>query len=258
MFKQILEQIGLPTKEALVYEALLKLGETSVKPLLRETGLKRGNLYDILYSLQKRELCELIEIGKKTHFRPTSPNNLNKIAETKQQTIQAAQKSLGDILPQLNQQFQSQSSRPYVAYYVGLDGIKKVYDIILEAKPPLLQILASHIDKDNPELSKLIEKQVHKQELLGIKTEALGDESDGTLGDSKNISIKKLSNFKLPSQIIIFNNSVAISALKPYLLTTYIESPEIAQTLKTVFTQLWHAAAQPSVQAPAKTLPPNI
>src|SRR3989344_7882988 len=117
MYNDILKTIGLQPKETLVYEALLKLGENGIKPLLRETNLKRGNLYDILYSLEKRELCEVVKIDKKTKFRPTSPRNLKDIAETEQFRLNKASQELNNILPKLEEMFVLNTTKPFVAYY---------------------------------------------------------------------------------------------------------------------------------------------
>lgn len=250
MYEDILKTIGLQPKEINVYDALLKLGETGIKPLLRETGLKRGNLYDILYSLEKKELCEIVPVDKKTRFRPASPRNLQEIAETERYKIEKAAKELTVVLPKLEENFLLHSTKPFVAYYQGLDGLKKIYRLILEKKKPL-KIFASFVDRNNQTLRELIEKQAKKQRLLNIPHQALvpGDHYVTTSQKQEEykksgIEIKKLDNFHLPSQIVIFGNSVAISALTPQILTTYIENSSIAQTLNIIFEKLWERATK--------------
>lgn len=248
MYNDILKTIGLQPKETLVYEALLKLGETGIKPLLRETNLKRGNLYDILYSLEKRELCEVVKIDKKTKFRPASPRNLKDIAETEQFKINKAAQELTNILPKLEETFAINTTKPFVAYYQGLEGLKKIHKLILEKKQPL-KIFASYVDRNNQTLRDLIEKQTKKQRLLDISHQALVPADKYVTTAEKQaeykkagIEIKKLGNFHLPSQIVVFGNSVAISALTEPMLTTYIENKAIAQTLEIIFSQLWTQA----------------
>lgn len=250
MYQDILKSIGLQPKEALVYEALLKLGETSIKPLLRETGLKRGNLYDILYSLEKKDLCELSHVDKKTCFRPTSPRNLKEIAEQEQERLSKTSRELGVILPKLEEQFVLNTTKPFVAYYQGLDGIKKVHKLILGKKKPL-KIFASFVDRNNQTLRELIEKQVYKQRLLNIPHQALVPASNYVTSQQKKedqkknaIEIRTLDNFDLASQIAIFGDSVAISALSPQIMTTYIKNTSIAKTLEIIFNKLWSQAKE--------------
>ncbi len=248
MYQDIFKSIGLSPKEGQAYEALLKLGETSIKPLLRETGLKRGNLYDILYSLEKHGLCELTHIDKKTKFRPASPVNLKNIAETQRDQMEKANRELSVILPKLNQLFELNSTKPFVAYYQGIEGIKKIHKLILEKKKPL-KIFASFIDRNNQTMRELIEKQAHKQKLLSIPHQALVPVSNyATTLEKKaehkkyGVQIKMLTNFDLTSQIAIFGNSVAISSLAPQITTTYIENFSIAKTLEIIFNKLWEQA----------------
>jgi sugar-specific transcriptional regulator TrmB len=249
MYQDIYKSIGLTPKEGLVYEALLKLGETSIKPLLRETALKRGNLYDILYALEKQGLCELTHIDKKTKFRPTSPLNLKEIAETERERVEKANRELSGILPKLDQIFQLNSAKPFVAYYQGLGGIKKIHKLILEKKKPL-KIFASFVDRNNQTLRELIEKQAHKQKLLNLPHQAIVPGNHYVTNPEKqteqkknNIQIKKLDNFELPSQIVIFGNSVAISSLTEPIITTYMENASISKTLNIIFDKLWDRAA---------------
>ncbi len=248
MYEDILKTIGLQPKEISVYQALLKLGETGIKPLLRETGLKRGNLYDILYALEKKGLCEIVPVDKKTRFRPTSPKNLQEIAETEHYKIERATKELAVVLPKLEEAFLLHSTKPFVAYYQGLDGLKKIHKLILEKKKTL-KIFASYIDRNNQTLRELIEKQARKQRLLNIPHQAIvpGDHYVTNVEKQEEykktgIEIKKLDNFHLPSQIVVFGNSVAISALTPQILTTYMENKAIAQTLDIIFQKLWEKA----------------
>ena len=56
MDTQILQEIGLSNTEAKVYLALLKTGQTTAGPLLRETGLQNSTLHKTLHSLVSTRL----------------------------------------------------------------------------------------------------------------------------------------------------------------------------------------------------------
>jgi hypothetical protein len=57
----------------------------------------------------------------------------------------------------------------------------------------------------------------------------------------RNITRKVVPKEKLelPSQIIIYNNTVSITSLKKEVITTIIENEDIAQTFKKLFNYLW-------------------
>ena len=112
-----------------------------------------------------------------------------------------------------------------------------------------IKILASFVDRNNQTLRDLVEKQANKQRQLNISHQALVPADKYVTTPEKQaeykkygIEIKKLDNFHLPSQMVIFGNSVAISALTEPMLTTYMENKAIAQTLEIIFSQLWSRA----------------
>jgi len=250
MYQDIFKALGLSPKETKVYEALLKLGQTSIKPLLRETGLKRGNLYDILYALEKRGLCEQVVVGKKIQFRPSHPAVLKDLAQMENERTMLAARELEGILPKLEAFYNLQAQKPYVTYFEGLEGLKKIHKLILKKRKPL-KIFASYIDRQNQALRELVEKQSQKQRAMKIPHQALvpeesykTDAEKQALQKELGIGIRKCSNFQLPAQIIIFGESVAISAFAPKLVTTYIENAAVAKTLAVLFHKLWEQAEE--------------
>jgi hypothetical protein len=136
-----------------------------------------------------------------------------------------------------------------VAYYDGIEGIKKINKMILEQRHPL-KIMASYVDRNNAVLKELLEQQRHKQKLLGISHQAIVSGKHYQVDrdriadyEKRAIGIRKLDNFELSSQILIFGNNVAISALSPQITTTYIENESVAKSLAIVFDQLWDKAS---------------
>jgi hypothetical protein len=148
------------------------------------------------------------------------------------------------------------SGKPGVQFFEGIEGIQKAYEqILLNARQ--IKIFASNIDRNNPELNKLIEEQTKKQKRLGITTKAIGSLSDNLLSKQEvqnlqelNIELRRLPNFELPSQIIIFKDRVAISALTPELVTTIIQNSAISQTLELLFDTFWSIASKDSSLSP--------
>src|SRR4051812_11252942 len=71
----VLEQIGLTSKQALVYLALLELGSASVQSIAQKAGLKRPTTYLILDELQQKGVVSLVP-QKKSLFTAESPERL--------------------------------------------------------------------------------------------------------------------------------------------------------------------------------------
>ena len=54
MHEETLAKIGMTQNESKVYLALLKLGMTPAQPLVRESGLHRSRVYEVLEKLQAK------------------------------------------------------------------------------------------------------------------------------------------------------------------------------------------------------------
>ena len=130
----------------------------------------------------------------------------------------------------------------------GKIGLEKIYDDILKEKKELL-IFASIIDRVMPEFNELIDKQIKRQARAGIKVRALVREEIINQEYIKKlrplgIKIRGLKNYRLTSQIIVYNNKVAITSFKKDLMSTLIENESIAGSLKNIFEIIWEKAKE--------------
>jgi len=248
MYEEILEKIGLNKGEAKIYETLLREGSLPVISISKKTGLTRTNTYNHLYSLAKKGLVESRTRKKKNYFYPNSPENLRILFEQKKKTEEIAERELNNILPSLVSTFLASSNRPSISYWEGKIGLEKIYDDILKEKKELL-IFASIIDRVMPEFNELIDKQIKRQARAGIKVRALVREEIINQEYIKKlrplgIKIRGLKNYRLTSQIIVYNNKVAITSFKKDLMSTLIENESIAGSLKNIFEIIWEKAKE--------------
>lgn len=246
MYQNILEQLGLTKNETLVYQALLRLGQSSITPILKETKLKKGNTYNILYDLIDKKLVSKFDKNKKTYFQIEPPTNLQNLIQAKDKSIDQIKKSLTNALPSLISDFIASSNRPATSYLEGKEGLEKIYEDILKEKKNLL-IFASTIDRDMPEFNKLIDRQIKKQINANIKVKSLvrGEIINKKYAEKLKplgIQTRGLANYHPTSQIIIYGNKVAITSFKKDLMSTLIENESIANSLKNIFEITWKNA----------------
>lgn len=78
-----LKAIGMTEKQALVYSALLQLGETAAYPVSRKSGLKAPTTYVILDELVSLGYASRTPRAKKQLFRALDPKKLFSHAETR-------------------------------------------------------------------------------------------------------------------------------------------------------------------------------
>ena len=98
MYQHQLQQLGLSEKQAKVYEVLLSFGKAGIKDIKQKTPYKRGDLYNILYSLQDKKLISEKEENNKKIFILENPNHLNEIIEKQAKQVQENKEILETIL----------------------------------------------------------------------------------------------------------------------------------------------------------------
>jgi sugar-specific transcriptional regulator TrmB len=252
-----LQLAGLTPEQAEIYQVLLKNGPLPAGKIHQKTPYKRGLVYKLLDSMvESGVVIKRTDLAKIAIFEPAHPLKLKELAETKEKEAKQSQSALTGIIDQMTSEYNLVSGKPGVQFFEGIEGIQKAYEqILLNARQ--IKIFASNIDRNNPELNKLIEEQTKKQKRLGITTKAIGSLSDNLLSKQEvqnlqelNIELRRLPNFELPSQIIIFKDRVAISALTPELVTTIIQNSAISQTLELLFDTFWSIASKDSSLSP--------
>ena len=61
--QDVLEEIGLSKNEAKIYLTLLRLGNVTATDIIKESGVHRSNVYDVLDSLVKKGCVAYIQKG---------------------------------------------------------------------------------------------------------------------------------------------------------------------------------------------------
>jgi len=135
MEEEVLRRIGLTKGEAKVYLALLKLGQSSVGPIIKSSGISSSKVYDILDRLAKKGLLTYVEFENKKKFKITSPKKIFDMLEDRKSGIEKQEAEFSKILPNLLK-MEEQRKKPYEAHiYEGYNGIKTYFtDLLAEMK----------------------------------------------------------------------------------------------------------------------------
>lgn len=249
-YADVLDQVGLTEKEALVYEILLKNGQQGIKEILPQTSLKRGDLYNILYSLRDKNIIEESHKHGKIQFRPADPYKVKEYIDNQKQRFVEASSMISSILPLMLSEYNLSVAKPSVRFGEGVEGLKKIYDELNQSKTKELLLFRSIYDNDTPEYDRLVKHQVEKQVELKIKTRALTPLSEMTKETFLNLDKTRLverriierEKFSLPAEILVWDNTVALISLKTKIIATIVENKDIAQTFKTLFEFIWESS----------------
>ena len=247
---------GLSKEQAIVYEVLLKLGESPASRLAKAipsgTTLSRPLVYKVLEELIELDLASKSdEAGKIAKFTPKHPVAITKVIEEQKEKIERTKKQFLATSGKLSSLFNLSVGKPGVQFYEGEDGVWEVLLDSLTASEEILtyadlEAIAKYIPALNAEYSTMREDQnVKKRGLVIDSPEARKflKSYDGEVTGTKLIKGKEnMPDFQTIMQI--YDNKVSyITLTDEYLVGIIITDQFIANTHKYLFESLWELSS---------------
>ena len=247
MLQNVLENVGLNEKEAKIYLAALEMCSSPVSKIAKRAKINRVTTYDILEKLIKKGLISFITNDKIKYFTATEPEILVKKYKRRAQALHKA-------LPELKR-LHGDTNHPLVRYFEGLDGIKGIYTDTLTSKTEIVNYgnskeIRTHWPTYDEDYVK--ERARRKIYLRGI---AIDDEYGRLVQEKDKSNFRELrlipkERFNFTNEINIYDDKLAIISFKDEIIGMIIESPEIANTQRTIFEMVW-AFSDPTIYNPA-------
>lgn len=251
------EDLGLSNKEARVYVANLMTGPAGVQQIADASGIKRVTTYVILESLVNLGLISQTSKAKKTLFNAESPDNLRRLLDKKEQTVQEQKQSLEELLPELKNLASVPKDAPSVKLYDSVEGIRTlIRDYVTEhSKNAKVESLygVSNYDRLLEFFPEIKENSANPDRLAArVKSKMLYTSERGPIlqaTDGERMRESRFvpkDRFPMDCDFSIVGDSVVLMSLsgtRPIGVT--IHSAEIAQGLKVLFDLAWHSAENP-------------
>lgn len=247
-----LTQIGLTDKQALVYSALLELGEAKMTHIARHAKLKRPTVYLVIEELLQLSLVSLVEKGKKKIYSAVHPNRITEILESRKKQYQ-------ELLPDLIARYGSIRGKPKVQMLEGMDGIKQAYQeaysLLMEGKDGTQQeglwfgnvsFLLEHF----PQVIKEYDRVLGSLKSYKIRELITGGKASEEWVQMMQTNPKPHHEIKylndqgacgMTDQLIIGNKLILFAMSETELFTLIIESAEIVKTQRFLFDRLWES-----------------
>jgi len=245
MYKDIFTNLGLSQNEAIIYEYLLKNGESPAGIIIKKTPLKRGVVYNALDDLIKKNLAFKKNRNKIAYFSPNHPETLRDFMENKEDEVKKAKKTLEANLETLISDYNLSSKKPGVRYFEGEDGLRKMLQDVLTAKETIytyadVEAVVKYMDKINQE-------HVRQREKLNIKKRIIFVDSPFARKYLKNYHVNvtdsRFVDYKLypfSSLMQIYDGKVAyISLSEKGIVSMIITDQNIYQMNKSIFEFVW-------------------
>ncbi|MFA5945581.1 MAG: helix-turn-helix domain-containing protein [Patescibacteria group bacterium] len=255
MYTELLQKLGLSENEAKMYELLLIKGESKAVDLVPESGLGRGNVYNVLTALVGKGLIS-VTAGKQQIYRATEPNKLISLVEAKKREIDRLGAEFKEELPKLNSTFNLTTGRPAIQVFEGLDGFEQALDDSLTARGEILTYFdpASIVGP----IAEINARYVAKRKKKGIPKRIILPDNEAAKaymrsmgGESTDIALVPgfVSGFRTAMEL--YDNKVAFLTLTPEkIISVIIEDANIANLQRAQFEFIWksvsHAAASTS------------
>lgn len=247
---------GLSKEQAIVYEVLLKQGESPASAIAKAipsgTTLSRPLVYKVLEELIDLDLASKSdETGRIARFTPKHPVAIAKVIDKEKERIELTKKQFLATSGKLSSLFNLSVGKPGVQFYEGKDGVWEVLmDSMTSSEEILtyadLEAIAKYIPDLNAEYSTMREDQdVRKRGLVidSPQARAFLKSYNGEVTGTKLISGTEAT---VPFQTImqIYDNKVSyITLTDEYLMGIIITDQFIANTHKFLFESMWQLAS---------------
>ena len=243
--QNLLKKLDMTPRESKIYLKLLEFGESGANVLAKSIGENRTSTYSLLNAMRKKGLISFYVRNKVKYFVPTDPTFLiNKFMEG----AKGLQKMLPELLAVQNK---FSKTKPKITFYEGVEGIKKIGEILLEA-PGSTRLSFMCIDEKtiHPEIKKYYEEDfVNRRIELGITYRGIvagyipmgsrhAATEKGQLRKLKYIDSKKLP-IRIQIDIFPYNKVALYSYHKDELVGVIIEHEDFYSTMQTVFELAW-------------------
>ncbi|MFH1291821.1 MAG: helix-turn-helix domain-containing protein [bacterium] len=236
---QILKNLGLNSKETKIYLALLELGTGTVQQVAREAKIKRTNVYDHLGDMKAMGLLSEIKHDKKTLLIPENPQILKQKACENLENINHA-------MPELLGIFNTPGSKPTIKFYEGKQGLKQAFERILQevdsgiyAITDAEQMMATMDEKYMWNWAvRRANKDITYQAII---KEGKKGKMAKKLDKKQKRETKLVKDVKFSTEILIFDNKVAMMSYKKPYSATIIEDIAVADTMRAMWKGWWNS-----------------
>ncbi len=245
-----LERLGFTPGEAKTYLALLELGSTTTGPLIIKSGVSRSKVYEVLERLEAKGLATESIRENIRYFQPTTPLRLMDYLKRKKEALLEEEAQLKKVLPNLVALQKSSKYEQEARVYTGFEGIKTIYNEVLEQLPTGGEYLAltfSDPTLQSEEITRFFRKFHQQRAGKKIRARILANISDRQVQGKMNYSDTGYYEFRLTAQktphgFAIFNDTVIIFNWGRQPRAFAIVCKENAQGYRDFFNSLWAQA----------------
>lgn len=235
-----LGDIGLTPTETKIYLLLLEKGPSTPPEITKYTGIARSNIHYVLQELMAKSMVKRQNKGKRFIYIPNDPS-------ITLQSIDQKKKVMEELVGDLRAMYKQSTNKPVVKFYDGREEVKQIFEDILETKAEKVIAFASTKILFNllPNYFETRFQKVLKQR--GIFFQDILSESSRTVATETKKNMSPYYDFKifpekygdLPTDILVWENSLAVIVLAEPVFGMVLTSKPLADTYRAQFEMVW-------------------
>lgn len=242
-----LEEFGLTPNEAKVYYSLIKLGPSSAADVVKDSGLHRVLVYDVLSRLSEKGLVGSVIKSKAKVFEAASPKELLDWMDRKEEEIKSKKRRLQQVYPELMELFSNIKQKQGVYFFKGRRGVKAAMDKFFSLNLPCFTIGSS--GRTREVLGSDFEnyrRQIEKKKILVkmLYYEFAREKKDVGFKNSQSEIRFLPDKYKNPMLVDISGNLTVILLLDEEPFAILIENQKVADSFLQYFNFLWSLAKE--------------
>ena len=235
---EILKEIGLSDKEALIYIESLQLGPASILALSKATKLHRPILYKLIEEMLEKGVMKTTLNKSRTEYVSVEPEELVTILENKKRLLEQA-------LPGLASLSTVGKNEVRIFFYHGKKQLQELFKTGLTSKTEILSFFPTKYMVElfgKREMEDIIKQRIEK----GIPSKTLrSKESEQKFEGStqKELALREVryipENISLKMGIVIFNDKVNLLSPIEENFGVQIKSQSYAELMRFFFNAVW-------------------
>ncbi|MEK6938524.1 MAG: helix-turn-helix domain-containing protein [Nanoarchaeota archaeon] len=239
---KILIDMGFTEGESKVYLALLTLGESKVGSIIKNSGISRSKVYDILEKLKSKKVVSKIEKMGLLYYQALPPQSLLNVVNDKEDKIKQEKEILQKVLPQFSSLNPKQKLN--VVIYEGFDGFKAMINRTIEELTSKDVYLAMGISETTEAMRHYARKVYETQKIKKFKARSIFEEKGvHKIEERRNPwhEIRVLpKGWETPSLFTIYGDTIGIHmGEEENIVSVVIINKQIAQSFKSTFEAMW-------------------
>ncbi len=229
-----LRKLGLTEKEVRVYLAALELGYTSVQEIAQKAQISRPTAYEIIESLEKKELITQSKEKGKRYFAAQSPDHLLGILKRQKKELEEKEREFLRVIAALRTKYYLNDKKE-IKVYSGKSGLEILLDDFLTTHSKEIYVLASD-NKIWPSGQRESTYQKIKKRLGKIQVKELSPVKNKSSLPYLERKLFNQNSSSFKETVIIYDKVIILTSQKICLL---IENKVVINLIKSLFLLIW-------------------